>query len=292
MAFTLGQQEHLPRTAPPNYSDHIFKTINGLDLSLRVWPADPALATEVRAPFALWTHGGSYLVAHSYRLAPEARIDESLADCIDTLVWCRENLPDIVGVENVDVDRFVVCGDSSGGTLVTLLGYYMKPPPRVVIDVYGLVDFKAMGWLREAQREDAESAGGNSECKGEFTEAELIAFLGDRNPSNALSFAPPWISRYTEEQLSEAWNIDFRYTKRVRMQTELHLWRKERGRRGLKSDLLRAIMHNDKFTDRNNLVDFVSSVTPLRLLEGKTSYPPTAFLHGTSDMVVPVSRER
>jgi acetyl esterase/lipase len=296
-----------PRAAPPNFTDHVFKTIHRLNLSIRIWPALSPPPSGVRAPWLLWTHGGSYLVgkhyaplvwlesgfrargfhviSHSYRLSPQARIDESLTDCLDAVKWCRENLENVLGPESVDIDRFVICGDSSGGTLATLMGHHLDPPPKVVIDVYGLVDFEAMGWLREETQKSPVS-----EWKGEFTEAELEAFLGDRNPANALDVAPPWISRYTADQLSKAWCTDFCITKRIRLQAELHVWRTNRGRQGIKHDLLKAVIHGEDFADRNSLLEFIDSVSPLRLLEKTNSYPPTAFLHGTADMVIPVEQ--
>jgi acetyl esterase/lipase len=301
----------VPRPAPSNFTDHVFKTINGLDLSVRLWPADPLPAPGMPAPFVIWTHGGSYLVgkhfaplvwlepglrargfhivSHSYRLAPQARIDESLSDCLDAVTWCRVNLPHLLGQDRVDVDRYVVCGDSSGGTLATLLGHYADPPPRVVIDVYGVIDFESMGWLGDEAQKQLPSIG-STEWKGEFTEAELHAFLSDRNPANTLDVAPPWIARYTEEQLSKQWATQFRYTKRIRLQTELHVWRTNRGKQGIKSDLLKAVIHEENFPDRKALSDFLASVSPLRLLDGNTRYPPTAFLHGTADSVVPISQ--
>jgi acetyl esterase/lipase len=301
----------VPRPSPLNFTDHVFKTINGLDLSVRLWPADPLPAPGMRAPFMIWTHGGSYLVgkhfaplvwlepglrvrgfhvvSHSYRLAPQARIDESLSDCLDAVTWCRANLPHLLGQDRVDVDRYVVCGDSSGGTLATLLGHYADPSPRVIIDVYGVVDFESMGWLgNETQKHNPPIE--NTEWKGEFTEAELYTFLADRNPANTLDVAPPWIARYTEEQLSKQWATQFRYTKRIRLQTELHVWRTNRGRQGIKSDLLKAVIHEEDFPDRKALSEFLASVSPLRLLDGSTRYPPTAFLHGTADSVVPISQ--
>jgi acetyl esterase/lipase len=300
-----------PRATPSNFTDHVFKTIHGLDLSVRVWPADPSPAAGTNAPFVIWTHGGSYLVgkhftplvwlepglrargfhmvSHSYRLAPQARIDESLSDCLDAVTWCRSNLPRVLGRDKVDVDRYVVCGDSSGGTLAILLGHHANPSPRVVIDVYGVVDFESMGWLRQDAQEQIPSKS-STEWKGEFTEAELETFLADRNPANTLDVAPPWIARYSEEQLSKQWATQFRYTKRIRLQTELHVWRTNRGKRGIKSDLLKAVIHDENFADRKDLVKFLASVSPLRLLDGKTRYPPTAILHGTADPVVPVSQ--
>jgi acetyl esterase/lipase len=307
----MAAQAHLPRAAPAGFTDFVFKSVHGLDLSLRIWPANIGLIAKIRAPFVIWTHGGSFLVgkhyaplvwldpglrargyhivSHSYRLAPQARIDESLSDCIDAVVWCRVNLPKVLGADHVDVDRYVVCGDSSGGALATLMGHHLNPSPKAIIDVYGVVDFESMGWL-EDDPEDKLTPNESSKWKGEFSEVELAAFLADRDPANALDTAPPWIGRYNEEQLSEQWGTRFRYTRRIRLQTELHVWRTNRGRRGIKSDLLKAVMHKEKFVDRNSLAEFVASVSPLQLLDGKSRYPPTAFLHGITDSVVPISQ--
>ena len=71
---------------------------------------------------------------------PEASFDEILDDCKDSLAWSIANLPRILGPDRINIDNYVVGGDSAGGTLSTLAGHLFEPRPKVVIDVFGIVD--------------------------------------------------------------------------------------------------------------------------------------------------------
>jgi acetyl esterase/lipase len=303
-----------PRAAPPGFSDHTFKSSSGTELSVRVWPANPPVTSP--APFVSLTHGGGligghhftpppwvfpgfrargyHLVSHSYRLAPQARLDEQLADSLESLAWCRTNLPSILGADKVDVDRYALYGDSAGGLLVTLMGLHLtKPPPRAIVNVYGVVDFPAMVAL-EQQQQTGDLAPPQP-WTGEFTEAELQAALGDRDPANILTVSTSWreMEECSEVELSRRWATDFQYTKRARLQAELHVWRSMHPQ-GV-SLLGTAAIHPEKFADETALQAFMHSVSPLpvlrqRLAEGRTEYPPTAILHGTGDSAVPVQQ--
>ena len=304
-----------PRAAPPGFSDHIFTSSSGTELSVRVWPADPPVSP--RAPFVHVSHGGGFLgahhftpppwifpgfrargyhvISHSYRLAPQARLDDQVADCLEALAWSRANLPSILGPDTVDVDRYVLYGDSAGGLLVTLMGLHLtSPPPRAIIDVYGIVDIAGM----EKTLRDQASPGQEQQpwaWTGEFTEEELQAFLADRDPANILTASTGWreMEEVDEAELSRRWATDFRYTKRVRLQSELHVWRSLHPK--APSLFITSVIHPEKFEDETKLWAFVDSVSSLRVLkqrqaEGRTEYPPTALLHGTGDTAVPVQQ--
>jgi acetyl esterase/lipase len=297
----------LPLAAPANFSDHVFKIVHGVELALRIWPADPPPPAGIRSPFIFFTHGGGYtagrhftplawmhsglisrgfhLVSSSYRLAPQVRVDEQLDDCLDAMAWCNANLPRVIGANKIDMERFVVCGDSAGGTLATLLGHRLNPSPRAVIDIYGVVDFMSSGIV---ELPNAAAASNPPEWKGEFTDAELEAFLDDRDPVKALTYAPPWIAKWTDEVMSKAWAMEFHNTTRMRMQSEFHVWLAYRGMSG--GDIRRSIFHQEKFADEDALVAYAKSLSSHVLLQGKTWYPPTAFLHATGDPAVPISQ--
>ncbi|KAH8694428.1 Alpha/Beta hydrolase protein [Ilyonectria robusta] len=296
------------RPLPPGFTDHTFQSKSGVELSVRVWPADPAPTKP--APFVVWTHGGAYmgghhflplswlgpgfiqrgyhLVSHNYRLGPQARLDDELDDCLEAVAWCRSNLPDVLGSGLVDVDRYVVCGDSSGGTLTGLMGHHLNPPPKAVIDVYGIVDFLAPDTKKKlfgVPKSDKDL----SPWEGEFSAEELDAFLSDREPANLITDALDWDEQdlMPDDDLSAYLKTEFRYTKRIRLQAAMQLWRAmQRPPRSL----LRAVFHEDDFTDDDALNKFIESMSPLRLLEAKTLYPPTAFLHGTGDFNVEVEQ--
>ncbi|KAK4185899.1 Alpha/Beta hydrolase protein [Podospora australis] len=300
---------------PQGFTDHSFRSKNGTELSVRVWPADPPV--EGPAPFVLWTHGGGWLggshfnplpwmapgfrsrgyhlVSHNYRLAPQARIDEQLSDCLESVAWLHSNLGSILGRDKVDVDRYVLVGESAGGHLVTLMGVHLtEHPPRAIVDVYGLTDFMSLPafcpevpfnrWVPDAENPPP--------WKGEFSDEELDSMLLDRNPENLLTDACAWneLELIHEDELAKRWATDkLRPTRRIRLQAELHM------RRSLNSDmegLRKGVFHKEEFATIDEFVDFLRKMSPLRVLQDKfekgtaRQYPPTAFLHGSGDDTV------
>ncbi|KAK3402668.1 Alpha/Beta hydrolase protein [Sordaria brevicollis] len=289
--------------APPGYTDYSFKSSSGVELGVRVWPAENVV--QEPAPIAFWTHGGGFLgghhfvplpwlvpgfrkrgyhlVSHNYRLAPQAALDHQLADSIEAVEWCRKNLPSILGEGKVDVDRYVLVGESAGGCLVTLMGLHLtSPPPRAIVDIYGLVDF----WYYINMPDCTPK-----QWKGEFTDEELEQFIGDRELNNVLTDACCWNEQelFPEEEISKRWAADIKYDRRFRMQAEAHQWRSIRS---LPGDVLKAFMHSERFPDKAELNKFITSMSSLKVLQEdkQRPYPPTAFLHGTADEPVPVQQ--
>ncbi|KAJ4306048.1 hypothetical protein N0V88_000843 [Collariella sp. IMI 366227] len=297
-----------PPAAPPGFTDHKFKSASGIELDVRVWPAE--VQGNEPAPFVLWTHDfaplpwmapgfrqrGYHFVSHNYRLAPQARVDDQLADCLEAVAWCRDNLPSIFGIGKIDVDRYVLIGESAGGNLVTLMGLHLSnPAPKAIVNVYGLVDFVSLSAFGSPEQRTSKEP--QPPWKGKFSPEELNALLRDRDPANILTDAMPWneFESFSEAQISELWATDFRYTERVLKQAELHMYYAlQRNADGLRI----GIMHGEKFASEEELMAFVRSMSALRVIqqrvtEGKKGldlYPPTAFLHGTADEAVPVEQ--
>ncbi|KAK4120952.1 alpha/beta-hydrolase [Parathielavia appendiculata] len=303
-------------SAPPGFTDHTFKSASGVELAVRVWPAETTVNEP--APFVLWTHGGGWFggfhfaplpwmapgfrqrgyhfVSHNYRLAPQVRVDDQLADCLEVVAWCRTNLPDVLGTDKVDVDRYVLCGESAGGHLATLMGTRLSnPAPSAIVDVYGIVDFLTMPAFGPEDKRPSRAKEGP--WVGRFSEEELNTLLRDRNPANVLTDGLSWnqFEFLTEAEISKLWATEFRYTDRVLMQAELHMMHSL----GRSADGLHiGILHNEKFANEDEFLAFVRSVSPVRVLQQRVSegkkgqelYPPTAFLHGTGDVDVPVQQ--
>ncbi|KAK1750526.1 hypothetical protein QBC47DRAFT_438493 [Echria macrotheca] len=305
-----------PRPCGWGFTDHTFPSSSGTTLAIRIWPArDPTAGPR---PWILWTHGGGFLggshhmprawidpgfrhhlnyhlVAHSYRLAPQASVTDQLADCVESVAWCRAHLPALLGGDDkVDVDRYVLCGESAGGYLVTLAALHLPDPqPRAVVDLYGVVDLFAM--FTHDRDADAEP----EPWRGEFAETKLRAFLEDRDRANVMTEAFAWIEieMFNEAEMTYYWGTEVRYTDRLRLQSEVHNWRMRhpRGNRLLRG----AILHPERFGgDEKKVDELAAEMSPLlvlrkRLAEGKeTKYPPTAFLHGTADVDVPLSHPK
>ncbi|KAK3954764.1 Alpha/Beta hydrolase protein [Pseudoneurospora amorphoporcata] len=289
--------------APAGYIDYTFKSSSGVELGVRVWPAENVV--QDAAPIAFWVHGGGFLGGHhfvplpwltpgfrkrgyhlvslNYRLAPQAALDHQLADCIESVEWCRKILPSILGEGQVDVDRYVLVGESAGGTLVTLMGLHLtSPPPRAIVDVYGLVDI--WHYVNMPDRTPGP-------WKGEFTDEELERFISDRDLNNVLTDACCWNEQelLPQEELRKRWAADIKYDKRFRLQAEAHQWRSTRAFPG---DVHKAFLHSERFPDKVELDKFITSMAPLKVLQEdkQRSYPPTAFLHGSADEPVPIQQ--
>jgi acetyl esterase/lipase len=260
------------------------KNLNYLDFAPLPWMA-PAFRQR-----------GFHFVSHNYRLAPQARVDEQLADCLEAVSWCRTNLPAVLGSDKVDVDRYVLVGESAGGHLATLMGLHLSSPaPKAIVDVYGVVDFISMPAFGAPEQRPSRTTQGP--WNGKFSEETLNKLLRDRDPANALTDALPWNEHefLTESEISKLWAAEFRYTDRVLMQAELHMMHSlSRSADGLRV----GIMHNETFSSEDELMAFVRSMSPLRVLQervtqgkkGLALYPPTAFLHGIGDVDVPVEQ--
>ncbi|BEI91272.1 uncharacterized protein CcaverHIS019_0400920 [Cutaneotrichosporon cavernicola] len=196
----------------PGYSDHVFASVHGVELPLRVWPPLKRKGAG-RVPWLLWIHGGGYtagkwtaptawvtrifgdrgyaIASVGYRQQPQASMPDMLGDCLAAAAWCRAHLPDLVGA---DPDAWVVGGSSGGASLACLVAHapmfevpqyaisshHPLPPPRVLINVYGApnaADDYHHNPYRKVVVEDYYVA----------DEPELSDMLADRNPANAIT---------------------------------------------------------------------------------------------------------
>ena len=134
---------------------YIYKTVGKLPIKLDVVRADD----DVRRSVVVWIHGGALINGHragisgrvrqmmleagyaivsiDYRLAPETRLPEIIADVEDAFAWIRKEGPSRF---NVDVGRIAVMGGSAGGCLTLTAGYRVKPSPTVLVSFWGYGD--------------------------------------------------------------------------------------------------------------------------------------------------------
>ena len=219
------------------------------------------------------------MISPAYRLGPQVTIDDQVQDSIESIKWCREHLPGILGRDKVDVDRYVICGESAGGVLVTLMGIHLSPPPRAIIDVYGVVDFLDP-YMNRQRRQDLPF------WHGEFTVEEIKELLADRDRANCLTDSLSWNEdeKCSEEKISELWATDFKYNRRIRLQKALHQYCSIRGNPNSHQ--------GERFKTPEERPHWLKSVSALHLLDATSTYPPTAFLHGTADEAVPLEQSK
>lgn len=139
---------------------YVYKNAGGHEIKLDVMrPPDQSLR-----PVVLYIHGGALIfgnrtginaeqlrryisagfavVSIDYRLAPETKLPEILADVRDAHWWIRANGKKLL---RVDPDRLAVVGHSAGGYLTLMSGTLLKPRPRALVSYYGYGDI-AGGW--------------------------------------------------------------------------------------------------------------------------------------------------
>lgn len=202
-------------------------------------------------------------------------------DIEDAFAWLRVNLTGILE-GNVDIARYAIGGDSSGGTLSTLLGGILKPKPKAVLDIYGPVDFLSAHFLRPPNPNPSPGTFG-------FSEDELATALAERDPSHAILAAPfEWESKnISESDIQARWAVSpsvFSYTPRVKLQTAIKDYI---GRRG---PAVGVVLRLDDLKTEDEKLERRKEWSPHH--RAREGYPPTAFLHGLGDMAVPIDQSR
>lgn len=134
---------------------HVYKSAGGCEIRLDTYPASGAQP----APVVVWIHGGALIgggreqmrpllrdMLHEagfaqcsidYRLAPETKLPEIIADVRDALAWVAKEGPAAFGV---DPARIAVLGGSAGGYLSLMCGCCAEPRPKAVVSYYGYGD--------------------------------------------------------------------------------------------------------------------------------------------------------
>ncbi len=134
---------------------HTYKSVGDLKVQADVYRADDTAAR----PVVVWIHGGALvmgsrkgvpqnlldlcrdegyaLVSIDYRLAPEVKLPDVVADVTDALRWVRE---DGAKVCRLDPKRVVVTGGSAGGYLSLQAGASVRPRPTALVAYWGYGD--------------------------------------------------------------------------------------------------------------------------------------------------------
>lgn len=155
-----GAQEPIMKTCAFKVLD---SSGNRLELDVHRLPGD-----EVR-PVIIFIHGGAlmmgsrkistkpgslggemlaagYTVASiDYRLAPQAKLPDIIADLRDACAWVRERGPILF---RVDPENVFVMGQSAGGYLTLMSGFCVQPRPRALVSFWGYGDV-AGPWYSE-----------------------------------------------------------------------------------------------------------------------------------------------
>ena len=133
-----------------------FKTVRRHEIKLDLYPT----ASAAPAPVVVWIHGGCLIMgsrngihgrpgiletclnrgmavaAIDYRLAPETKLADILADMSDAFAWVRDE----GRAHGLDPGRIGVMGHSAGGYLALMSAFMVSPRPKAVVSFYGYAD--------------------------------------------------------------------------------------------------------------------------------------------------------
>ncbi len=135
---------------------YVYKTVGNVKIEADVYPI--AQDQPEGHPVVVHLHGGALIggsrkgmsgilmntcqqagyvaVSADYRLAPEVKLPDIIADVRDLLQWVNEQGPKLF---NAQAGNFVVIGESAGGYLTMMTGL-MEPKPRGLVSYYGYGD--------------------------------------------------------------------------------------------------------------------------------------------------------
>lgn len=108
-------------------------------------------STNVRPLFKPLADAGFAWFSIDYRLAPEAKLPQSIEDVYDAIRWVKSH----AGEYRIDASKIALIGESAGGLLVNYAGTHELPDTKVraVVDFYGPTDY---GKLALARRDHPE----------------------------------------------------------------------------------------------------------------------------------------
>lgn len=290
-------------TCPPDFSDHTFATKHGVSLDLRVWPAGQS-STSPSSPWILYVHGGAFcggkhylpnawvvpafrprgyhVVSIAYRFAPFAGLEEMKQDGVDGSEWCRTHLPRLLDGQ-IDVDRCVLVGESAGGTIVSLLAHVLSPKPKAVVNIYGPTDFLDPHYSPSTPPNSVDV----QPLTDKWTEEDCRLGILSRDLTRAITVCP-YVFDVPIQQVRDQWSAPrFEYTEAQRFNWEI--------KRYMRTNklLFKVILRTDQLESTDKEMEVFKASSPYHMLD-KTGaeYPPTWFLHGEADMVVPIQQAR
>jgi acetyl esterase/lipase len=145
-----------------------YKRVGGLEIKADVYRPEGFPGPR---PVLVWIHGGALMfgsrklsptdplklamladggvvVSIDYRLAPETKLPEIIADMEDAFLWVRGQGPALFAA---DPRRIVAAGGSAGGYLAQAAGFLVNPRPLAVVSFWGYGDLVG-SWISQPSK--------------------------------------------------------------------------------------------------------------------------------------------
>lgn len=183
---------------------YVYKQVGDLKIMADVLQVED----DVARPVVVWIHGGALMtggrdsvpkwaktslfasgydiISIDYRLAPETKLPEIIADLEDVFKWIQKEGPVLLGI---DTSRIAVVGGSAGGYLALTAGYRVNPRPTVIVSQWGYGDLIGP-WQLEPSPHPRHNMG-QPMAEEDFqaiTKMPPVANAGDRTGGNVWAF--------------------------------------------------------------------------------------------------------
>lgn len=220
---------------------------------------------------------GYGVVSVGYRLQPQASLPDMIGDVLDAAAWCHNHVAPL----GLDPERWAVGGASSGATLAAMVALNAKHKPKAFMNIYGLID-------TEDYLEDEAKRAPPPPDYVVASEEELAAAVQDWDPANAV-VQNPWAGEMPPnvplEEARAAFGIDdWEPTRAQFVRSDMYSYvAKNR-------NLMDIVYRRAKFDDDDAFRDHVRAHSPYQVLQGRKTFPPTFFMHGTGDDIVRVDQ--
>jgi acetyl esterase/lipase len=175
-------------------------------------------------------------------------------------------------------------GESAGGTIVSLLAHHLKPLPRAMVNIYGPTDFLDPHYSPNTPPNSIDI----QPLDDKWTEEDCRKAItsNSKDLSKAITVCP-YVFDIPIDQVRDQWLAPkFEYTEQQRFN-----WQVKRYMRTHKL-LFKVILRTVDLKDEKEEMEVFKKWSPYHMLDGKSKgeYPPTWFLNGEADGVVPIKQ--
>jgi acetyl esterase/lipase len=119
----------------------------------------------------LYLSAGYTVISIDYRLAPETKLPEIIADLQDAFRWISVSGPELF---SIDPQRIAVVGHSAGGYLAFMSGCVVTPRPKTIVSFYGYGDIVG-DWYSKPDPFYCQQPSVSEEESGRYIKGPVIA---------------------------------------------------------------------------------------------------------------------